>query len=476
MWETIKAEFKHLWEDKWRFAGFILMLFIPFVYGFFYMNAYWAPFSHVDKLRIAVVSRDLDANGNETKASQEFVKTIKGKTVQIANQIYDIEPNQSIADNPRAHVDNGEYAAVVVVPSGYEKAMGDLVQDIASDLKNNHHLSKTLEQHFEKLKEDILTTEKNTLAQNKNWSGNPFSRVTVYNSFKHSYLAGEMTNFIAGAMDITVASIESPITSAIGNQFDEAKNMLKTIWGFVGGAHAVDTKETMNNINYNINNIIQTKTSGMLNSYGFGLAPYFISIALWAGALSMTFILKNERHIKTVSTGKHLLGKWMMWVFSGWVQSIILVTAVTLQGVQIGADKQWELYLFALFMSTIFTSVSMGVFYCFRYGDIGEFAVVILLVLQLISSSGTFPVEMQNVIFKIIHPVAPFTYTIEAIREIFYDTNTWIVLRNMLILLAFPVVIMPICFLINLRFDRKNFDYKGIIKEYKSYEIHLGDF
>ena len=212
-----------------------------------------------------------------------------------------------------------------------------------------------------------------------------------------------------------------------------------------------------------------------INTYGFGMSPYFISIALWAGALVMTFLFKNERHIKDKSTTRHYFGKSMAWVLTGWLQATILMTAVTLQGVDLGFAHQWELFLFGYFISAVFSMFIQAVSYAIRWGDIGEFTVVILLVVQLISSSGTFPVEMQHWIFKVFHPIVPFTYTIAGIREIFFDTDISILFFNMGILLLFPIIAIPISLYLNYRYDKRTRVEKNGKYEYESYEIHMGD-
>jgi len=128
--------------------------------------------------------------------------------------------------------------------------------------------------------------------------------------------------------------------------------------------------------------------------------------------------------------------------------------------------------LFVYFVSAIFSIFVQGIVFSIRYGDIGDFVVVILLVLQLVASSGTFPVEMQNVIFKVIHPVAPFTYSIQGIREIFETPDIGYIFMNMGILIIFPIVSISIALTRNILFDNKTYMLQ---KKYKSFEIHMGD-
>ena len=438
MWKTFRAEFKHIFRNKWRAIAFIMLLLIPFTYGFLYMNAYWAPFSHVDQLKIAIVSRDSGT------AADSFIKhmTTDGSLTAGKNQVYKVVEDESIKADPEAAVDSGKYAAVIVVPEGYSNMIS------AFDTKQKAHNAVERLSFLNKDFTDSLSSITDT----------KYHKVSFYFSYKHSYLSGEMTNFVAQNTGMVLSSLYPNLANS---------GLTNTI-----------IKQLLDIAHTNTNPLISIEKNGsdVFKSYGTGLAPYFVSIALWAGALATLFIVKNERYIKTESTVKHFFGKAAVWILIGWIQATILITAITLQGVRLGWDRQWELYLFAYFMATIFPLVVMSVAYTMRYGDLGEFLVVILLVMQLISSSGTFPVEMQNIIFKIIHPIAPFTYTIDSIREIMWDTDILHLFGNMGILLIFPIIAVPLSLFINWRFDKKNVREIDGIKEYQSFEIHLGDY
>jgi putative membrane protein len=71
-----------------------------------------------------------------------------------------------------------------------------------------------------------------------------------------------------------------------------------------------------------------------------------------------------------------------------------------------------------LFIGLLFALIVQAIAFTFRLGELGSLFVVILLITQLVSSSGTFPVEMQNIIFRLFHYIAPFTYSIDTFREI----------------------------------------------------------
>lgn len=432
MWKTFFAEFKYIFSNKWKAIGWIFMLFIPLLYGFLYMNAYWSPFKHVDALKIAVVN--LDKTGNDaTSVAKSFVEK---DTVTVAGDIYDITVVDSDIDSQEEAeeaVKAGKYSAVIIIPKNYsteaQKAKQALITQATSSTLALSDISR-------------IAKEFSTAAP-----------ITFYNSYKNNYLEGEMTNFGAGLSSLALKSLIPSVTSPAGQ-------IVKALFDSI---HTDD-----------VSFIEHHKVAPNINTYGKGLSPYFISIALWAGALVMTFILKNERHIKDQNTLKHLTGKAACWIFSGWLQVAILMTGLTLQGIDLGPD-QWKLFFFGIYTSGIFTMIVMGIAYSLRFGDLGEFAAVILLVLQLVSSSGTFPVEMQSIIFKIVHPFVPFTYSVNIFRELLYMPDHLEIVKNMAVLLIFPAIILPLTYYINYRFDKKNRIIEDSVYKYTSFEIHLGD-
>ncbi len=247
MWKTFIAEIKHLFKNKWKFAGFIIMLFIPFMYGFLYLNAYWAPFKHVDKLHIAIVSKDeLKKDGKNTIAGRLVDDITKhGITAGTKNiYTYHLESDQSIRNNPEEAVDSGEYSAVIIIPKGYSEELelastfliaattdsGSYIDNIKkweqeNSLKLNKKEHVNLKNLAIKAKSNLKipnstlfdsisigdifeASSKDVATLNVSKSSLPLDRITFYNSYKHSYLAGEMTNYISSSLSLVIKTID----------------------------------------------------------------------------------------------------------------------------------------------------------------------------------------------------------------------------------------------------------------------------
>lgn len=472
MWNTFKAELRHIFlSNKWRPWEWLVVVLIPFFYGFFYMNAYWNPFGHTENLRVAVVNLS-PQNITAKKLATDLQKdnSIKAGTNTYKFNIVDASDVYKTEQEAKNAVETDKYQAVIIIDGEFANRWEDIVKAVAHGVNvllttNPNDLSKAIEAAR---KGDAA----NGIVGLDQIQG---QLVTFYNSAKYNYLAGEMTNFGAGLSQLELKSIFPSVEDiknalaplgAVAHLVATDPNADKTIRDFMdvltrigGGEKIIEDSKSL---------------GGNINTYGFGLAPYFMCIALWAGALVMTFLIKNERHAKHHRTFKTYFGKSIAWVLTGWLQALVLATAITLQGVDLGMN-QWMLFLLAMFISTIFTLTVQGIAFSFRYGDFGEFAAVILLVVQLVSASGTFPVDMQAGIFKFLHPIIPFTYSIDALRESMFEPDGLVILKDLAILLIFPAIAMTISLLINWRFDMRTRVKLPDGHEYDSFEIHLGD-
>lgn len=91
-----------------------------------------------------------------------------------------------------------------------------------------------------------------------------------------------------------------------------------------------------------------------------------------------------------------------------------------------------------------------------NFGDIGKFVALIILVLQLAASGGTFPIETVTKGFRFLNPILPMTYTVKLIKETIVSIESSLLLQNLLIV----GLIFVVFFIVNIVIDK--------IKENKS--------
>ncbi|TDT61313.1 YhgE/Pip domain-containing protein [Fonticella tunisiensis] len=255
-------------------------------------------------------------------------------------------------------------------------------------------------------------------------------------------LASGVGQLSQGSQDLTrgistlrdgIKELNYGLKDGVKNVENNIKSSSKDLGEFIG--NPVKVSET------NVNPV---------DNYGSGLAPYFLPISLWLGAVFMLLIIKikNENY-KTLNNLQLTIGKYILYALIGIIQAVLLGGIVLLLGIK--PSNLPLLFAFLMLMALSFDSI----IYCFisLFGLAGEGIAVILLVLQLCSDAGTFPIETLPQFFQNISPYLPFTYAVEAIREILFAStlNASIIVKDSVITMLFGLVFM----VINIIFIRK---------------------
>lgn len=173
---------------------------------------------------------------------------------------------------------------------------------------------------------------------------------------------------------------------------------------------------------------------------GMGLAPNFIPVALWMGAVMTAFIF----HLRLLPAGAEghsrpalLLGKLTI------LGSINIVQALCVFGLTWLLLGLTPVHAAGLVLTMIVSSLTfMLVILVFvrAFGDAGKAMALILLVLQLSAAGGVMPVELTNDFFRAISPWLPFTWSIQAVRASAFDAFGGAWGQALAVLGAFTVV------------------------------------
>lgn len=150
-------------------------------------------------------------------------------------------------------------------------------------------------------------------------------------------------------------------------------------------------------------------------NYGTGFAPYFIPLSLWIGAIMMFFVIPAKvKDEENLSKADKVLGKYLSYVFVGILQSLLVSVVVLMLGLKptnIAVYILTNVFLSLVFIAVIQCLISL-------LGDAGRLLGIVLLILQLTACAGTFPLEVVPSFFKVLNPFMPFTYAVEALREV----------------------------------------------------------
>ncbi len=194
----------------------------------------------------------------------------------------------------------------------------------------------------------------------------------------------------------------------------------------------------------------KTEAYGEVNSYGIAFTPLFLCIGLWVGALMCYVVLYyDQKHRFGIldHDNKHKFIQNIVYIALGSVQGVIVAALLKLG---LGFEVQdIGLYYFAsILIGITFTSIIQ--FLIRNFGDVGKFLALIILVLQLAASGGTFPVETIDKGFQAVTPFLPMTYSIKLLREVLVPTATNFKSNYIMILLAITICTLVITYIVDI--------------------------
>jgi putative membrane protein len=162
---------------------------------------------------------------------------------------------------------------------------------------------------------------------------------------------------------------------------------------------------------------LSTERIDPVPNYGTGFSPYFIPLALWVGGL-MAFFVVHPLPRRAIEERLHpleaALAGYAPAALVGVTQSVIML-AVLRKGLGLEPRNTLALYAFTAFSALTFLAILQWLNAAF--GPVGKFASIVLLMLQLTSSGGTFPPETVPQFFQAISPYLPMTYVVSGLRE-----------------------------------------------------------
>ena len=242
----------------------------------------------------------------------------------------------------------------------------------------------------------------------------------------------------------TLSSSSKQVKDGI-NTLNSGANELKT--GVDDGV--ADTKEQLTKLDgldeYTANPVeVKEEDYGNIDAYGVGFAPYFISLSLWVGALMAFVVLYYDQDNRFKLFGKNAEKKILRTLMYG-------VLAIA-QGVALGfllklglgyeVTNAWLYYGTCILIAILFLNIIE--FLIVTFGDIGKLSALILLVLQLAATGGTFPVETIPSGFQKLYNFLPMSYTIKLLKESLVCIDSSLLKSNLTVLIVMTAVFIGI--------------------------------
>ena len=153
-----------------------------------------------------------------------------------------------------------------------------------------------------------------------------------------------------------------------------------------------------------------------IKNYGSAMTPFYTVLSIWVGALLMSSLLttKVEDEEGKYKPCEKYFGRWILFLVISLLQTLVITLGdMYILGTQ--AVSPYRFVFYGLLISALFSSIIYTIVHLL--GNVGKAICIILLVLQLGSSGGTFPIQMTSSFFQALYPKVPFTYSIGLLRE-----------------------------------------------------------
>jgi putative membrane protein len=325
--------------------------------------------------------------------------------------------------------DEERKAAIQEISDNNAKA-ADLVDEIKKQIKTDidTNISKA------------LSNAKKSLASFRKTMKSADSDLTALSKYMKSYdgsLAG-----LKSSIEQTAANLKELQSSAINASdilADAAGNeLLQELSDMLANDEAAVAEYLANPIK------MKTEVFWPIETYGSAMAPFYTVLAQWVGSLLTAVIIKVRLKRKDAFANLKLhewyFGRFGLYLLVGLPQALI-VSLGDLLYIGIQCEHPLLFVLEACVNGLVFMMINYAL--VFALDNIGLGAGVIVLVLQVAGSGGTYPVEVLPGIFKVLYPLMPFRYAMDAMRECIggmYGNTYWKCVGTLMLFFAGAVV------------------------------------
>lgn len=246
---------------------------------------------------------------------------------------------------------------------------------------------------------------------------------------------GDTMVLLRPATEKLLTSLESTIDDLEGLTTDEYMDTLVDILGgdpAVYGQYFPEMVQTSVNAVYPIAN------------YGSAMTPFYTVLAIWVGGVILSSLIKIHARTEGLIDPKPAelyFGRYLFFFVLSQIQAAVIVTG-DLYILKVQCLHPGMLYLTGALTAFTFSLLIYSL--ALSFGDVGKAIVVVIMVMQIAGSSGTFPIELLPAIYQKIYRFFPFPYAIDAMRECIcgmYGNYYWQQIGFLLLFAAAALVI-----------------------------------
>ena len=223
-----------------------------------------------------------------------------------------------------------------------------------------------------------------------------------------SQALGTTMELLRPATDRMTASLSDTIDGMQDLSADEYMDTLVTV---LGGDPAVYGQYFPEMVQTSINKVYP------IENYGSAMTPFYTVLAIWVGGVILSSLIKV--HARTDGLidprpAELYFGRYLFFFLMSQIQAAVIVTG-DLYILKVQCLHPGMMYLTGALTAFTFSLLIYSL--ALSFGDVGKAIVVVIMVMQIAGSSGTFPIELLPEIYQKFYRFFPFPYAIDAMRE-----------------------------------------------------------
>lgn len=358
-------------------------------------------------------------------------KTIKTMNESVTSTISFLEKVNSI-------IQNGEVSNLIASLQNLQSKLESVQDKIQALQKDISSTADDLSMKLSSLSESFADINDNIISVIQQYNSNVKDQLNnIFNSLiatinDANYLINQSKGLVSEIDEfINTASEGSELTVEMTKKLSERLNEFKEPIGVL----SEKLKLVDNNDLINIVSILQSNPSFMgefisepfdivdeaiyeIPNYGSAMAPVYTVLSLWVGGLMLTAILKTEvtdfEGSDKLTLRQKYFGKMITFVVLALIQGLVVAVGNKLI-LNVYTVNTTLMILFALATSFTFSIIIYTLVAIF--GNVGKALSIIFMIVQLAGSGGTYPIQVDPLIFRILQPFFPFTYSLGGFRE-----------------------------------------------------------
>ncbi|MFC7285120.1 YhgE/Pip domain-containing protein [Phocicoccus pinnipedialis] len=506
--EHMFQDFKFILKKPLLLVSLLFVATLPVIYAVTFLGAMWNPYERTSEMTFSIVNED--TGGNEINLGEDFIDEIK-KHDDLKWEFTDL----GTAEN---HLQSGESYGYIRIPKDASKNAESFLTEepkqINLDLKTNpgHNFIGSI--MSQQAGSTIVTQVSNTIT--KTYTETMF---TSLKELKENSKEGAdaLKNLEKGMNDLNNGLIElneSASTLAQGEtQFTNQLTSLSPMLGdyaqqviafqgqlergadeVAGGTNQLTegsanlqqgiselNKEMGKSIN-KVDNVsftdsgaeylaspihLNVESTVHTQNYAQSFAPLIIGISLFIGSVTFNVVYPmNKIFETTVRPLKQWTSRVLLTLSHALIISTLLFIAlVSAMNIEVASQGKFFLALFLWAAASIAAITALVMI----FGNLGKFIGLLLLIVQLSSSAGTFPIETSNKFYETMHSILPMAYVITGLRDAIFGQTFDIPFSTiMYVLTSFIVVSHIVIYIV--------FFIKSLFPSYKEFTQKVSRF